>query len=189
MLMDKKDIYEHLAKIYLDASSKKKKKNQENLGWRILFFISLAVILSLIVPSFINTRQNKFSKSCRVALVLHPDIAKINFNFDPAKKEIFSIDLKQLNLSRYKSLQFSIKKDNYKDNLCLKVEFTNKFKEKSSVYLRSISNKWQEFKIAFSDFKNITNWSNMSELSFIIEEWNVKDKKDIVYVDDIKVTK
>ncbi len=187
--MDKKDIYEHLAKIYLDASLKKKKKNKESHKFRSLFFISLAVITILSFFSFTNIIRSRKPGLSKVALVLYPDIVRINFNFDPAKKEIYDIDLNKLNLTRYKSLVFSIKKTNYKDNIHLKIEFTNIFNEKSNIYLKDIQHKWCEYDLAFSDFKDISDWSEMSSLAFIIEEWNTQNKRDIILIDNIRAVK
>ncbi len=188
--MDKKDIYEHLANIYLDASSTKKKKKsfRKSSGLRKLSLIGLALTLVL---SFFFIAKNHYSRkplnTAQVALVLYPDTLKINFNFDPAKKEICAINLNNLNLAHYKTLNFFIKKKDPKNNLSLRVEFTNSFKETSFIYLREIPCKWSEYKIPFSDFKAISDWTEMASLSFIIEEWNTAEKKDIVYLDDVKI--
>ena len=46
--MDKKDIYEHLAKIYLDASSNKKKKPAvQPRIFKNLFIVSIVFIAAL----------------------------------------------------------------------------------------------------------------------------------------------
>jgi hypothetical protein len=186
--MDKKDIYEHLAKIYLDASGNKPKQKKDYPHLKLFFFFALAVIFSITALIFPQIAKNK-SQNFEIALVIQPDLAKINFNFDPAKKEIYSVNLNRLNLAKYKSLAFAVKKADYKDLTSLRVEFTNAFKEKSEIYLKDIPHRWKDFKIALSDFKGITDWSEMSNLSFIIEQWNTKEKHGIVYVDNIRFLK
>lgn len=184
--MEKKDIYEHLAKIYLDASSKKKKKKSfRNLikGIYIIlgvFVISLSVILAS--PSF-----PKKHFSSEITLVILPEAAKINFNFDSAKKEIYTIALNGLNLDKFNSLGFSIKKKNYKDVISLRVELINSFKERSEIYLRNIAHKWQDYKINFSDFKHINDWSRVTGISFVVEEWNSSGKEGVVYIDNVRL--
>lgn len=188
--MDKKDIYEHLANIYLDASSgkKKQKKTGKAFGVKNLTLIGLALALML---SFFFTAKNHYSRkplpATQIALVLYPDVLKINFNFDPAKKEICSINLNNLNLDRYSALGFSIKKDDPENNVSLRVEFTNSFKETAFIYLKEIPSKWNAYKIPFTEFKAISDWTEMSNLSFIVEEWNTAEKKDVVYIEDVKV--
>ena len=182
--MDKKDIYEHLAKIYLDASSKRKKKAKRYPRFKKFFFIGVAFIFGLAIFLFFSLNKNKLN--AEIALILQPDVVKINFNFNPAKKEIYSVNLNQLDLTRFKTIGFNVKKANYKDNIHLRIEFMSTFKEKSEIYLKNIADKWQEYKISFSDFKKISDWSNMITLSFGIEEWNVKEKKGIVYIDNIR---
>jgi hypothetical protein len=186
--MDKKDIYEHLANIYLDASSnKKKKKAKAAYKFRNMIFIGLAVLLSAGYFVFANLIRSKSPVSSQIALVLHTDEVKINFHFDPAKKESFSVNLNKLNLTRYKSLAFSVRKTDYMDKMYLRIEFTSAFNEVSALYLKDISHKWKDYKINFSDFKEISDWSEMRGLSFIVEEWNAKEKKDIVYIDNIRI--
>ena len=185
--MDKKDIYEHLANIYLDASSKKKKKSKHRVS---LLKSSFLVVLSIGVFIFsvfsFTVLKKKHNFKSEVALVVSSDVSKINFNFNPAKKEVYSLNLNRLNLSMFNSLGFSVKKANFKDTMSLRVEFTNKFKEKSEVYLKNIPHKWCDYRIKFSQFKNISNWEDMINIAFAVEEWNTKEKSGVVYIDNIR---
>ncbi len=196
--MNKKDIYEHLANIYLDASAKKKNKKGQKYPniFQNLFFMSLIVIFVLIILIFnisrnnellfTNFNENKPIKS-ELALVITSNIVKINFNFEPAKEEAYHIDLNGLDVAHFKALGFSVRKANYEDHIILKVEFTNASKEKSEIYFYNIpSYKWQDYKIKFSEFKNINGWTKMSSLSFVIDAWNVKEKKGVVYIDNVR---
>lgn len=190
--MDKKEIYEHLANIYLDASYKSSKKKHRLkyypktiLGLILLGSISILGLGSAIsYPYIIN-----HNKSAQIALFLYQDAAKINFNFDPAKKETFSLNLKQLNLSKFKTLGFSLRKTNPKDIISLRVEFINRFNEKSEIYVKDISSKWAEQRLDFSRFAKINDWSQMKTLAFSVEEWNAREKSGIVYLDEIRVIK
>lgn len=184
--MEKKDIYEYLAKIYWDASQKKKKKTKNYPLPRNFLIIGLVFILSFGFL-FLNTPRHskKESLNSQLSLVIHPDVAKINFNFDPARKEIFSIDLKRLNVSGFKTLSFFSRKANYRNAISLRVEFTNVFKEKSAVYLKDLPYGWKEYNLSLLDFKNISDWSEMLNLSFIVEQWNTKEDSGVVYLDNI----
>ena len=187
--MDKKDIYEHLAKIYLDASSKRKRKSRKFPDlFKHLFFVSIAFTVSLSLFFALSQHKNNPLNS-EIALVLCHDAVKINFNFDPAKKEIYSLNLKGLDLARFKGLAFSVKKENFNDAVSLRVEFNSAFKEKSGTYFRDLSSRWQDYRINFSEFKDISDWSNMANLSFIVEEWNTRAKKGVVYVDNVRLYK
>lgn len=187
--MDKKEIYEHLAKIYLDASSNKKKKSSaEPRVFKNLFIISIVLIIALSALSF-RVFQKNMASNPEISLVLLTGPSKINFHFEPAKKEIFSLNLNKLNLSRYKALGFAVKKGNYQDNISLRVEFTNAFKEKSEVYFKDIPHKWHDYTLNLSEFKNVSDWSEMTNLLFTVEEWNVKEKRGIVFIDNVRLLK
>ena len=190
--MNKKEIYEHLANIYLDASSKSSKKKQRfsyfSKPAQKMLLVGLVMVLGL--GSFVTYSHIKsYNQPGQIALFLYQDTAKINFNFDPARKEVFSLDLKQLNLSRYKTLAFTIKKNNPKDIISLRVEFTNRFNEKSEFYIKDVSGKWLDKKIDFKSFAKMNDWTQMKELAFSVEEWNVRDKSGIVYLDNIRTLK
>jgi hypothetical protein len=121
--------------------------------------------------------------------VLSTEPIKMNYNFDPAKKEVFSFNLNKSNLSRFNSLGFTVKKSNFEDIVSLRVEFTNLFNEKSEVYVRDIPNKWKYYELKFADFKAITDWSEMTDVSFIIEEWNTKENNGLIYIDNVRMLK
>lgn len=187
--MDKKEIYEHLARIYLDASSKKKKRTKNHLRlYSNLFIIGLILLIGA-GTTLISLSSKKNNLSTETALFITNEPSKINFNFNPAKKESFTINLNRLNLNHFKELAFSVKNTNAKKIVSLRIEFTNAFKEKSEVYLRNVPTKWQEFKISFLDFKNITNWSEMASVSFSIEEWNTQSDKGVLYIDNVRFLK
>ncbi|MEI6632140.1 MAG: hypothetical protein WCL25_05970 [bacterium] len=57
------------------------------------------------------------------------------------------------------------------------------------MYLNNISEKWRDYRLNLSDFKGINSWTKVSELAFIVEEWNASSKKGIVYVDNIRLLK
>ena len=182
--MDKKDIYEHLAHIYLNASSKKGKKGKGRGRLRNLLaiaFISLGIVTVYSLGTF---HKNKLHTE--TALFISSDATRINFNFNPAKKETYTIDLNKLNLSKFKTLGFSLKKTPYNGNIAVRVELTNVFKEKSEIYIRDISHHWQPYIIKLSQFKNISNYSEMSGLSYTVEVWNTSEDTGILCIDNIR---
>lgn len=187
--MDKKDIYEHLAKIYLDASSKRKgKDNAYPKIFKYLFYVSILFVFGL-SGVLLATYQKNRPLNSEVALVFLSGASKINYHFNPAKKEMYSLSLNKLDLTKFKELGFALRRTNFEDNISLRVEFTNAFNETSETYLSDIPHKWQEYKIKLSKFKNISDWSEMTGLSFIIEEWNTKEKKGEVYIDNVRLLK
>ena len=187
--MEKKDIYEHLAKIYLDASSQRKDTKKKN---HKVFKVSLLAGVAFVfgIGIFLSVQMNKKEGlNSEVALVFAPEALKINFNFDPAKKESYSLALNKLNLARFRTLGFAVKKEDSNDSISLRIEFSNIYKEKAFIYLKDIPRRWQEYKINLSEFKGINDWSEMTELTFVVEEWNATQKEGIVYLDNVRMIK
>lgn len=187
--MEKKEILDHLSHIYLGPIPKKQKKAKKTLKFFInLFFTGAGVIVVLgffIVLSVASVKSN--SLRSQTALIVCSDIVKINFHPGSAKKEIYSVDLNNLNLRKFKTLGFSLRKANYDDRISLKVELVNASGEKSEIYLNDMpSFKWQENKINLSQFKNIRDWSEVSSISFIVEDCSTKENKALVYIDNVR---
>jgi hypothetical protein len=187
--MDKKDIYEHLAKIYLDTPAVKKKKTKTQAkDHKNFIIIAVAIALGLVLAVYTRLYLHGALKQ-GFAYVLSTEPVKINFDFDPAKKEIFSFNLNGANLARFNTIGFSLKKSNFSDSISLRVEFTNALKERSEIYIKDIPNKWKFYELKFSDFKSITDWSKMNDVSFIVEQWNAKDNQGLIYLDSVRMFK
>ncbi len=186
--MEKKDIYEHLAKIYLDNSIPKKKSREESDEYKLFIFIGIAVVLVFSLFFLFPFSRSK-PLNAQTNLVLSPEPLRVHYKFDPAKKEIYSLDLKKLNVSGYKNLEFSLKKSSYADAVSLRVELASSFRERSEIYLKDIPHHWKEYKISLSDFKSISEWSEMASLSFIVEEWNSKQNSGTVFIDNVRFSK
>lgn len=184
--MDKTDIYEHLANIYLDSSKKRKTKSQESHRFRNLFIVSIFVIAILTFSIITSNKPPKQSLNNEIAFIVQPNAVKINYNFNSIKKEIYSVELGNLNLVRFKALGFSVRKTDPNDVVYLRVELSNAFRETSEVYIKDIRYHWKNFQIALPDFKQVSEWSNMAKLSFVVEEWNTKNKHGVIYIDDVK---
>ncbi|MBM3250259.1 MAG: hypothetical protein FJZ09_05380 [Candidatus Omnitrophica bacterium] len=190
--MDKKDIYEHLAKIYLDASSKQRKKRKTGEYPKVfkqLFFVSVLLVVGLSISLAFTALHKVKPYSSKIALVLINDPVKINFNFDPAKKETLTLNLNKLDLRPYQSLAFSAKTKDYKDSTKLRIEFTTAFREKSEVYIKDVPHKWQNYRVGLSDFRGVSDWSQVRELTFTVEEWNTRTKHGLVFVDNVRLEK
>lgn len=44
---------------------------------------------------------------------------------------------------------------------------------------------WRNYEIPFERFAQISDWADVSEISFVLEAWNAQDKKGIILIDDV----
>lgn len=177
----KQDIYEHLAEIYLDASYKTK-KNSKAHQWRVKDFFALGLAIISVPTIYLVTAINK-PATTNSALVLASNVVKV---------QKYSINLDRRDLSRYRSLAFSVRKDgDHKKAVSLRVKLTSGQKEKSEIYLKPISYKWYDYAIDLRDFSNIADWSKMLNLSFTVEEMHPNagegtGAEGLVYLDNVR---
>ncbi len=143
--MNKKDIYEHLAKIYLDASSKSSKKKSKLKAYpkamRSVIILGLVTALGLASAITYFHTNNRDSKG-QIALFLYQDAAKINFNFEAAKEEIYSINLNKLSLARFKTLAFSVRKAHYENKVSELEKAKADYEKKSLERERELENRY-----------------------------------------------
>ncbi|MFH1578114.1 MAG: hypothetical protein ABIC18_03475 [Candidatus Omnitrophota bacterium] len=188
--MHRKEVYEHLAQIYLGASNNKRKTPIQRAPlFKYLFALSLIVIASLVFVLGNVSRNQRPAVNKEIALVIEPGLTQMNFDFNLAKKEILRFDLAGLNLAEYESLKFLARKVDVSGNLHLHLGLRNRLGESSEFYLKDISGQWHDFKIALADFKGITEWSDMAELEFVIEAWNTNAKNGKLYIDTVRFLK
>jgi len=187
--MTREEVYEHLANVYLG----KKKNNKKNYNLiKILLIVNLMAII--LIPSIyfikINRtiaaqKQKKQEESVSLALNYYPLRLVYNFQDDSPQVKNFSLYLPKVNVKKYNSLVFSVR--GYRSSLprIIKISLENKKREKSVYYFEGITTKWQKVTIPLSEFKKITDWSNITKLSFIVEAWNNDQDKCSVLIDDV----
>ena len=181
-----KDVYEYLANVYLGTSPHKKKKQAFlKPAYKNLVKLGITIVGCLIIVLTMSVFGDRPVSKGQHAVILEDSITKINYNFDQSDKELAIFELKDINLLGFKTLDFRARKSNYKDNLHLSVEFISDFAEKSQIYIEQIPTKWQDFKIDLTEFKDISDWSRISQLLFVLEKWNAQEKKGTIYIDNI----
>jgi len=182
----KKESLEKIAETFWGRPEKKKRKNFK--VFFLIIFIFLCIIGYLLLPH----PPLKLKPETKILTFdLGREIIRINYNFSDTdlKTEKYTLDLGNLNLNEFKRLELSCRKAKSKGEVSLKLELENSLKEKSHFYLSGIKNRWQNLGIDLSEFKEIKDWSNIKNLSFIIEEWNTQEKTDTVYIDEIRFFK
>jgi len=184
--MTREEIYEHLAQVYLGKKTKKKKKYN---FMKVILFANLIAITLL--PSFYfisakNTKDiQKQEQSLTLALNYYPLRVVYNFKDNAPQVENFSLHLQNVNVENYDSLVFYVRGRSRLSPRILKVSLENKKKEKSVYYLDTLEAKWQKITIPLKEFKEISDWTNINKLSFIIEAWNTDETKGSVLIDDV----
>jgi len=68
----------------------------------------------------------------------------------------------------------------------IQVQIKNSVLEKDAEYLTDINNKWKKYLINLDKFERISDWSSIDSLTFVIDEWNVDNKKDKIFIDEVK---
>lgn len=192
--MEKKEVYDYLAKIYLDKQpiAKTAKKAPER-NKKYLTFILIAISIAIIGAGTFLKYQIRFFKPKAFGLYVATgsELIKIKYNFNNSttKKEGYSVTLSDINAQDYQLLQFQARALTNDEAIKIRVEVENNLKENAFNYIDGVSNAWKQFTVKLSDFKGLTRWDNLNKLSFIIEEWNVAGKENCIFIDEIRLIK
>ena len=187
--MTRDDIYDHLAQVYLGKRNKieEKKKKEFNAWLLINIFITIIIFISAFygLTAFF-TRQGTFLKN-NIIFSLHNGPVRIEYNFQKSLLPVQSLDLSllEVDVTKYNKIHFSIRAKEEGSPGVIKVVLKNKREEKGVFYAKGISLGWKEFEIPFEEFKEITDWSSLKNLSFEVESWNADKSKGIVLINDI----
>ncbi|MBI3618385.1 MAG: hypothetical protein HY210_09305, partial [Candidatus Omnitrophica bacterium] len=131
------------------------------------------------------TRQSSLRGN--VLFALYNGLVRLDYNFDedfsPVKTLLLSAPA--IDASRYKNIQFSIRSKEGANPSIVKVVIENDKNETASYYIQGIDYNWQDFRIPLHEFKQITDWTNLKTVSFVLESWNVEKKEGIILIDNI----
>lgn len=188
--MTRDEIYDHLAQVYLGktkAVDEKKKKKQANVWLVVNLATTVVIFLSAFygLTAFLSHRTDDVQNS--VIYSLHRGPVRLSFDFKdeypPVKTLLLS--LPEMDASKYKFVSFSIRSKEEGSPKILKVEVKNFRNEKSFIYIRGIDGDWENYKISLADFKEISDWSSVTQISFVLEEWNVDQKSGLILIDEL----
>ncbi|MBF0385087.1 MAG: hypothetical protein HQL27_04365 [Candidatus Omnitrophica bacterium] len=187
--MNREEIYDHLAQVYLGKRKKVevKRKHKHN-AWLFINIITALIIFSSAfygLSAFLEQRRSTLKKN--VILSLHNGPVNLAYDFRnyilPAK--VFSLNIQGVDAWKYKNIEFSVRALEDGTPGTIRVEFINALNEASSYYVQGIDEKWTKVKVPLDKFKQITDWGNIKEIGFIVETWNARDPAGTVLIDDI----
>ncbi|HQP91467.1 MAG TPA: hypothetical protein PLU24_02215 [Candidatus Omnitrophota bacterium] len=142
----KKEVSDHLAKVFLQVTPRKSKEKERSLLGYI--FLSAAIILVFILAVAVITKNRQGLDSSEILRLERPDgprVLKFDFTKDRSSLASLFIALPDANLNRYKKIGFNIRiiEPQTPARAALKVSIVSRRKEISSLYLRQINNHWK----------------------------------------------
>ncbi len=188
--MTKDEIYEHLAKVYLgkrEQVEEKKKKPSFDLAFLLNIAITVVVLCGVFygLTAFLSRKSIYAQKSVIFALSNSPIRIKYDLNYPYPQVSNFSIPIPKMNIGKYNELTFSIRGMEEGWPGVVKLILKNKKNEMSYYFIKDVGLKWQKVSIPLSEFDRITDWTNLTDVSFVFEAWNAQKKRGIVLIDDL----
>ncbi len=95
----------------------------------------------------------------------------------------FTITIPNKDISKYSHLNLSIRGLNEAPGV-IKMILGNQRNEKATYYIQNVQTGWQKVSIPL-DKLNLTDWSTVTDVSFVLEAWNMDFKKGTVLIDDL----
>lgn len=191
----KKEISDHIASTFFEKKKKPpRKKDRKSLSKRILLFLLTALFILAAIKVVSTTRFTGLHVGRRLGLIKHDGPFRLNYNFlnrATSKIEVLTIDMPEIDLREYKAIRFSLRMmddDNQKDGI-VKVSLINRRKETSSLYIQNIGPSWKVIEIPRENFHAFSDWSQLNQLSFTVEEWNLRRKEGVLLIDGVEFVK
>jgi hypothetical protein len=187
--MTRDEMYDHLAKVYLGKRQnvvEEKKKKTLNQSWMIINIVITAVILVTTVYGFTAflTRKVTLNNGVFYSLTNNPIRVAYDLNDPFPSSKTFSITIPKKDASKYERLNLTIRGMSAAYPGIVKMVIGNQRNEKATYYIKNVQGAWQKISIEL-DKLNLTDWSTVTDVSFVLEAWNVDFKKGTVLIDDV----
>jgi len=187
--MIKDEIYDHLAQVYLGKRKEvdKKKRLQFNAWLFINIIITGIIFFSAFYGLTAFLKQKNLSLENSVIYPLQRGLVSVAYNFEDSfsSEKKFSLSIPDIDASKYKRIQFSMRGKEEGVPGVVKVVFENNKNEISTYYVQGVGLTWRKVDIPLSEFRQITDWTNLQNISFVLEVWNVDNRKGILLIEDI----
>lgn len=187
--MTRDEIYDHLAKVYLGKRQnvvEEKKKKTLNQSWMIINIVITAVILITTIYGFTAflTRQVAMNNGIVYSLTNNPIKVAYDLNEPYPSSKTFAITIPNKDASKYNRMNLSVRGMNGGYPGIVKMIVGNQRNEKATYYIKNVGQSWQKVSIEL-DKLNLTDWSTVTDVSFVLEAWNVDFKKGTLLIDDV----
>lgn len=187
--MTRDEIYEHLAQVYLGKKNKtqEKKKKQFNAWLVINIVITLVIFVSSFygLSAFLTHRKDNLQNKIIYALNNGPIRVTYNLTSPYPQVKTFSLLVPPIHAAKYENLEFAVRGTEEGHPGIVRVELKNQRNEVSSLLVQGIQQDWRNFIIPFSEFRQISDWSSITEVSFILEAWNAERAKGVMLIDSV----
>jgi hypothetical protein len=187
--MNRDEIYDHLAKVYLGKknSIQETKKKKINSAWLAMnIVITLLILASSFYgfTAFLNRQQIDLKNKVVFSLNNNPIriVYDLEYPYPPVKS--FSLSIPTKDISKFSKLNVSVRGMDAGYPGVVKLILTNQKNEKATYFLQDIGVDWQHISIPLEKFR-MTDFTTVTDLSFVLESWNVQSKKGTMLVDDI----
>ena len=188
--MTRDEIYDHLAQVYLgkreNVSLEKSKPKRTNRSLFVINIVITAVITISTVYGFTAFLTRRADFKSRVFYALNNDPVRLVYDLNdpyPATK-VFSITLPNKDVSKYKALNVSLRGADGAWPGIVKVVVANQKNEQAIYYIQNVQSGWQKTRIPFEKL-NLTDWTTISAVSFVLEAWNVDFRRGVLLIDGI----
>ena len=188
--MTRDEIYDHLAKVYLGkregVSPKKRKLKAINRSLLVINIVITAVIIISTVYGFTAFLTRRDNLKSQVFYALNNNPIRITYDLNdpyPATK-IFSIIIPNKDVSKYKVLNVSLRGMDGAYPGIVKVVVGNQKNEQAIYYIQNVGSAWQKAGIPFEKL-NLTDWTTITDVSFVLEAWNVDFRRGTLLIDGV----
>ncbi len=188
--MTRDEIYDHLAKVYLgkreSVSGKKRKPKSVNRSWLIINVVITATITISTVYGFTAFLARRADLKSQVFYALNNNPIRVSYDLnDPyPSTKTFSLTIPNKDVSKYKALNISLRGLDGAYPGIVKVIVGNQKNEKAVYYVQNVGEKWQNTSIPFEKL-NLTDWTTVTDVSFVLEAWNVDFRKGTLLIDEV----
>jgi len=186
--MTRDEIYDHLAQVYLGKKKETEKKKEKFSAWIVINILIAVIIFASAFygfTAFLVHRSDILESRIIFALTNGPVrmIYDLRYPHPPVKS--FSLSVPTVDAQKYSTLQFSIRGMEAGYPGIVRVEVRNYKNEVASILLENVKADWREVEIPLSQFEQITDWSNLSSVSFFVESWNAERQHGGILIDHI----
>lgn len=187
--MTRDEIYDHLAQVYLGKRKKadEEKKKQFNAWLLINIFITIIIFTSAYygLTAFLAQRKTTLQNSIIFSLTNGPVRLEYDFRDDAHPIEALILSVPSMDAAKFKKINFSLRaRDNSSPGM-VKIILKNKRNETAFYYVQGVNAAWQKYSVPLKDFQQISDWSNLTDVSFVLESWNVSEKSGVILIDEV----